>query len=130
MRRLLELVRTLRGPGGCAWDREQTYQSFRYCLVEEAREAVLAIERGDFQNLKEELGDTLFNLCFLVNLAEEDGHFTLDEVIEGSLEKMIRRHPHVFGDEVASTGAEAKAAFYRAKAQENKLREQPRADDE
>ena len=86
MRRLLELVRTLRGPGGCAWDREQTYQSFRYCLVEEAREAVLAIERGDFQNLKEELGDTLFNLCFLVNLAEEDGHFTLDEVIEGSRE--------------------------------------------
>lgn len=118
MRRLLELARTLRAPGGCAWDQEQTYQSFRHCLVEEAREAVLAIERGDFENLKEELGDTLFNLCFLVNLAEEDGYFTLEEVITSSLEKMIRRHPHVFGDEQATTEAEASALFYRAKEQE------------
>lgn len=118
MKRLLDLARKLRAPGGCPWDQEQTFQSFRHCLVEEAREAVLAIERGDWENLEEELGDTLFNLVFLINLAEEQGHFTLEQVIAGSLEKMIRRHPHVFGDQPAATAEEAAARFYLAKAQE------------
>lgn len=115
MQRLMDLVRRLRAPDGCPWDRAQTARSYRHCLVEECREVVLAIERGDAENLREELGDALFALAFLVGLQEEAGETTLDEVIDGAVEKMIRRHPHVFGDAVASTPEEALAAFAAAK---------------
>lgn len=118
MKRLLELARALRAPGGCPWDQAQSLASFRHCLVEEAREVVLAIERGDHENLAEELGDTLFCVVFMINLASERGLFTADEVIEQTLRKLVRRHPHVFGDEQADTPEEALAAFERAKAAE------------
>ena len=114
----MTLIRQLRGDGGCPWDRAQSMRSFRHCLVEECREVAMAIERGDLDNLCEELGDALFAIGFLINLADERGAFALDDVIEHNLEKMVRRHPHVFGDVAASTPEEALAAFEAAKAAE------------
>ncbi len=116
MERLLALARTLRV--ACPWDRAQTLRSYRHCLVEEAQEVALAVERGDVANLQEELGDALFTLGFLVNLAAEQGAFTFDDVVEGAHAKLVRRHPHVFGDVLAATPEEAIAAFERAKAAE------------
>lgn len=113
---LLELARTLRNPEkGCPWDCAQTFESFKNCLVNEAKEAVDAITAEDFKNLKEELGDTLFNIIFLVNLAEEKKLFTLDDVVDGVYQKMIVRHPHVFGDKKAANAAEAYQLFQEAK---------------
>lgn len=119
MKRLLDIARALRDPEtGCAWDLAQDFLSFREHLVGEAAEVVRAIEDDDHDNLCEELGDTLFNLCFLVNLAEEKGYFTLEDVIAGAARKMIGRHPHVFGGERAATPEEAARRFYEAKERE------------
>jgi len=116
MHKLMELAKYLRNPdNGCPWDRAQTFDTFKHCLLDEAQEAIAAIEKKDFLNLKEELGDTLFNLIFITNLAEEQGLFTLDDVIDGVYQKMITRHPHVFGDKKAKTPEEAYAFFQEAK---------------
>jgi MazG family protein len=96
----------LREPGGCPWDREQTYESLRSYLIEECYEVAEALDRGDAGALREELGDLLLQIVFLSRLAMEDGAFTVDDVIQGIVEKMIRRHPHVFGTESADTPAE------------------------
>jgi putative nucleotidyltransferase with HDIG domain len=123
MERLLKLARFLRDPEkGCPWDREQTFASFKECLVKEATEVSQAIEKEDFANLKEELGDTLFNLVFLINLAEERGLFTKDAVVEAAYHKILSRHPHVFGGEKAKSAQEALDSFTKAK-EENKARE-------
>lgn len=117
MHKLMQLAKILRDPeNGCPWDRAQTFDTFKKCLVDEAQEAIAAIEKKDFENLKEELGDTMFNIIFLVNLAEEQGLFTLDDVIDGVHSKMITRHPHVFGDQKAKTPEEALQRFREAKA--------------
>ncbi len=102
---LMELVRVLRHPGGCPWDQEQTHRSIRRNLLEEAYEAAEAIDSGDVDGLKEELGDVLLQVCFHASIEEDAGRFTLDDVADGVCKKLIYRHPHVFGDvNVHSTG--------------------------
>ncbi len=96
---LLELMKALRDPqSGCPWDIRQTSQSIAGYTLEETHEALSAIERGDIQNLKEELGDLLFHIVFHSRIAEENGDFDFADVIEAVVSKMTRRHPHVFGD--------------------------------
>lgn len=95
---LENIVRLLRHPGGCPWDQEQTHQSIRRNFLEEAYEAVEAIDNGDVDGLKEELGDVLLQVCFHASIEEDAGRFTLDEVADGVCKKLIYRHPHVFGE--------------------------------
>jgi MazG family protein len=96
--RLVEIMRTLRGPGGCPWDREQTLASLRPFLLEETYEALEAIDRGDVADLREELGDLLFEVVFLAQICAESGAFTVTDAIDSIASKLVRRHPHVFGD--------------------------------
>lgn len=104
--RLDELIATmerLRAPGGCAWDREQTHASLVQYLVEESAELVEAIESGSDAEMVEELGDVLYQVLFHADLATEEGRFTLEDVAAHMTQKMVGRHPHVFGDVVAET---------------------------
>jgi MazG family protein len=106
---LLDLVATearLRGPGGCPWDREQTHASLARHLVEESYELLDAIEEGDAEHLREELGDLLLQVVFHAQMAEDAGDFDVDGVARAINEKLVRRHPHVFGDLRADTPAE------------------------
>lgn len=95
---LIDVVKKLRSPEGCPWDREQTLESLTPHIIEEAYELVDAIQTGVTTDIQEELGDVLLHVVMLSNMAEEDGHFSLLNVIQTITEKMIRRHPHVFGD--------------------------------
>lgn len=104
--RLREIMHTLRSPGGCPWDQEQTHESIRAQLLEECYEALEAIDQKDDVLLREELGDVLLHVVFHAQLAEERGVFTLDEVAQGIREKLVRRHPHVFGDDKLKTSDE------------------------
>ena len=100
---LYEIVKTLCGPGGCPWDREQTPYSLRTNLVEEAYEVVSAIEEGDDENLQEELGDLMLVATMMACIKEQDGAFTVADALEEICEKLVRRHPHVFGDAKKNT---------------------------
>ena len=101
---LVAIMNRLRDPGGCPWDREQTYATLRGYLIEECYEVVDALDRADLPALCEELGDLLFQIVFLARLASEDGVFAAADVVEGIAAKMTRRHPHVFeGDTVADS---------------------------
>lgn len=100
--RLRGIVARLRAPDGCPWDKEQTHASLRGALIEECYEVIDAIERGDDANLREELGDLLLHVVMHAQMAGERSAFTLEEVAAEVCEKMIRRHPHVFGDKLAS----------------------------
>ncbi|MDI9569543.1 MAG: nucleoside triphosphate pyrophosphohydrolase [Pseudomonadota bacterium] len=124
---LLALIRTLRGPGGCPWDRVQTEKDLKRHLLDEAYEVLDAIDSGAPAELREELGDLLFQILFLAVLAEERGHFDFSGVIQEIGEKMIRRHPHVFGDAQVRDVGEVKANWERIKTiQERKIaRESP-----
>lgn len=95
---LLATTARLRAPDGCPWDREQTHRTICDCLVEEVAELVQAIDRNDVENLREELGDLLFHVAMHAQMAAEAGQFTFDDVAREVNEKMVRRHPHVFGD--------------------------------
>ena len=95
---LVQIMARLRAPDGCPWDREQTLQSLRPFLLEETYEALEALDRNDSAGLREELGDLLFEVVFLARIAEDAGHFTIDDAIADVAAKLIRRHPHVFGD--------------------------------
>jgi MazG family protein len=104
--RLCEIVRQLRAPGGCPWDREQTHQSLVPGLLEEAYEVADAIRARDDANLREELGDLLLQVAMHAQIASEEGRFTIGEVAQEVADKLVRRHPHVFGDSDArDTGA-------------------------
>ena len=94
---LNRIMALLRQPGGCPWDREQTHESIRRNMLEEAYEAVEAIDEKDPGHLKEELGDVLLQVVFHARMAEEEGLFTLDDVVDGICKKLVFRHPHVFG---------------------------------
>lgn len=98
----LRIIKTLRSENGCPWDREQTHQSLKPCMMEEAAEVVSAIRQydqtGDFENLREELGDVLLQVVMHAEIAGEEGLFTMEDVVNEVAEKMVRRHPHVFGD--------------------------------
>lgn len=95
---LLSIMRRLRGPGGCPWDAEQTHESLTRYLLEETYEVIEAIDDKSPQHLKEELGDLLLQPVFHAAIAEESGDFTMRDIIDTLCEKLIRRHPHVFGD--------------------------------
>lgn len=122
--RLNAIMRTLRDPdGGCPWDVEQTFATIAPCTVEEAYEVADAIERGDWDDLKSELGDLLFQVVFHARMAEEAGLFVFDDVVEAIADKLTRRHPHVFGDEAARMdGAAQKARWEDIKAGERKAK--------
>lgn len=96
--RLRAIMHRLRAPGGCPWDAEQTHKSLVSNLIEETYETIDAIQTGDCDHLREELGDLLLQVVFHAELANENGHFNLDDIAEGISEKLIRRHPHVFGE--------------------------------
>jgi ATP diphosphatase len=120
---LLNLVKRLRAPDGCPWDREQTTHSVAPYLLEEAYEAVEAIEAGDVEEALNELGDLLFQVVFMTNLYAEAGGFDLAQVIERVTAKMIRRHPHVFGDMKVENAQEVKGLWGQVKAAERQGRE-------
>lgn len=94
--RLVEIMRVLRGPGGCPWDREQSHASLRPFVLEETYELLEAIESGSARHVREELGDYLFEGVFLAQISEEAGDFTIGDAIDGICDKLVRRHPHVF----------------------------------
>ena len=115
---LVELMAKLRGPDGCPWDRKQTTNSLKPFLVEECYEVIDALEEGNPDKIKEELGDLLFQIIFHSRIAEERGEFTIRDVIETNVEKMVRRHPHVFGDEKLATDKEVLANWEEIKKKE------------
>ncbi len=112
---LLALMARLRGDGGCPWDREQTRASLKPYLLEEAYEVLEAIDEGSRDHLIEELGDLLFQVVFHCEIAGELGEFTMADVLDRLADKMIRRHPHVFGDRVVADAREALAQWERIK---------------
>jgi tetrapyrrole methylase family protein/MazG family protein len=119
--RLLDLVRVmarLRGPGGCPWDREQDHRSLARHLLEETHEALEAIDAGDRELLREELGDVLLQVVFHAQMAADDGAWDVDDVAEGIVRKLIRRHPHVFGEIEVSGADEVLVNWERIKAEE------------
>lgn len=115
---LVSVVARLRSENGCPWDREQTFESLRPRLLEEAGEVVRAVDSGDRENLCEELGDLLFHVLIYSQIAAESGAFRLEDVIDGVCEKMIRRHPHVFGEPRALTPEESLKLWNEIKKQE------------
>lgn len=98
---LIEIVRLLRAPGGCPWDREQTHTSIRQNFIEEVYEAIEAIDTSDTELLREELGDVLLQVVMHTQMEKEQGNFEFDDIVDGVCKKLIIRHPHVFGDTVA-----------------------------
>jgi len=125
LEKFAEIIAKLRDPnGGCPWDLEQTYQTMPPHILEEAYEVVEAINQDDRKELKEELGDLLMQVVFLSQLAQEEGAFTLDDVIDGITDKIIRRHPHVFGEIKAENSDEVLKNWGNIKQQERYQKEQ------
>ncbi|MFC6486808.1 nucleoside triphosphate pyrophosphohydrolase [Nitratireductor sp. GCM10026969] len=117
--RLIEIMAALRDPEtGCAWDAEQDFASIAPYTIEEAYEVLDAIQRGDMNDLRDELGDLLLQVVFHARMAEETGRFDFGDVVEAITTKMIRRHPHVFGDEDSREAGMAKGMWERIKAEE------------
>jgi tetrapyrrole methylase family protein/MazG family protein len=115
---LIEVVKKLRAPDGCPWDREQTHRSLRPNMLEEAYEAVDAIDDNDMAHLKEELGDVLLQVLLHSQIASEEGAFDIDDVANELKTKLIHRHPHVFGNAKINTADEVKAEWDKLKAEE------------
>jgi len=131
--RLLDLVRVmarLRAPGGCPWDREQTHRSLARHLLEEAHETLDAIDRDDRDALRDELGDVLLQVMFHAQMAADDGAWDVDDVAEGIVAKLIRRHPHVFGDVEVSGAEEVLTNWEKIKADEKEGGERPPVEDD
>jgi MazG family protein len=118
--KLVGVMARLRAPGGCPWDREQTHATLRTYLIEEAYEVLDAMDSGDDLKFAEELGDLLLQVLFHAQLAQEEGRFTIADVVREIYEKMIRRHPHVFGNKRAKTAADVLKNWEKIKAQERK----------
>ena len=110
----------LRGPGGCPWDQEQTHASLVRCLIDEASELIDTIDRGDYPHMREELGDVLIQVVFHACIAEEKGQFNFEDVAHDINEKLIRRHPHVFGAGKLETSEQVIAKWEEIKAKEKK----------
>ena len=127
---LVDVQARLRAPGGCPWDREQTHLTLRTYLIEEAYEVLDAIEKGSPQELTEELGDLLLQVLFHADLAREIGAFDISDVITGIHDKMVRRHPHVFGDVKAETSGEVLKNWAQLKAKEKQEASRERATSE
>lgn len=118
---LVALQARLRAPGGCPWDREQTHQTLKTYLIEEAYEVLDALEHGGPNELTEELGDLLLQILFHSDIAREAGRFDIADVISGIHEKMVRRHPHVFGNVKADTPQQVLKNWAQLKAQEKRV---------
>ena len=127
--RLIEIMAALRDPEtGCPWDLEQDFASIRHYTIEEAYEVADAIERGDFGDLREELGDLLLQPIYHAQMAREAGHFDIGDVIYAITEKLIRRHPHVFGEDAARDATMAKGRWEAIKAEERAAKADRRGD--
>ena len=118
---LLDIIAQLRSEHGCPWDRAQTHESMISCLRDECEEVVEAIGLGDDENLCEELGDVLLQVLLHAQIAKEEGRFTMEDVVNGLAEKMVRRHPHVFGDEEYGSLEENKKRWEEIKQAEREL---------
>src|SRR5436309_13123439 len=117
--RLIEIMAALRTPGfGCPWDLEQNFQTIAPYTIEEAYEVADAISRGDLDDLKDELGDLLLQVVFHARMAEEERAFAFGDVVQAITEKLIRRHPHVFGDTAPMSTGQVNVQWDRIKAQE------------
>lgn len=116
---LLDIVTRLRAPNGCPWDQKQTPQSFKPYIIEEAHELIEAVDLNDPNHVREELGDMLFQVAFLSGLYNEEGHFSMEDVLATIIEKMIRRHPHVFGDTKVASEEDLRKQWNDIKAKEN-----------
>src|ERR1043166_5739999 len=110
----------LRGPDGCPWDREQTFDTIKPYTLEETYEVLDAIDRRDWNGLAEELGDFMLQAVFYAQMASEEKHFTIGDALDAINEKLVRRHPHVFGTEHAQTGDDVKRIWGEVKAAEKK----------
>ena len=120
---LVQVMDQLRSPGGCPWDAEQTHESLARYLLEETYEALEAMDQGDLSSLREELGDLLLQVVFHARIAQEtDSTFSLDAIAQGVVDKLVRRHPHVFTDLVVSSNEELEANWAKIK-EEEKQRE-------
>ncbi|MCK4521693.1 MAG: nucleotide pyrophosphohydrolase [Nanoarchaeota archaeon] len=117
---LVNVLKKLRTPRGCHWDREQTIETMKDDILGEAQEVAEAIDKKDYKNLEEELGDLLWTVIMIINIADEKGLFKMEEVLEKTKKKVIRRHPHVFGKVKAKNAEEAEKMFLEAKAKEKK----------
>lgn len=119
---LVEIMAVLRSENGCPWDREQTHDSIKNCLIEETYEVVEEINKGGIDGLCEELGDLMLQIVFHAQIEQEKGTFDINDVISGICRKLINRHPHVFGGESANTADEAVDLWYRNKKKEKGLK--------
>jgi MazG family protein len=126
--RAVEIMERLRAPGGCPWDREQTFDSIKPYTLEETYEVLEAIDQRDWQELPGELGDLLLQVLFYSEMAKEQGTFSIDDVLERLSSKLVDRHPHVFGDVRAETSADVKRNWEALKVEERKKREQETSD--
>lgn len=122
LNRLIEIVDKLLSPEGCPWDREQTLNSVRKHVIEEANEVVEAIEKGDNEHMAEEVGDLLFNVLFLCRLGEKENRFTTSQVIQTLCDKLVRRHPHVFGGEKLETSEQVLKQWKEIKQREKEAK--------
>jgi MazG family protein len=118
--RAVSIMARLRGPGGCPWDREQTFDSIKPYTLEETYEVLEAIDNRDWDELTGELGDLLLQVLFYAQMAKDQGAFSIDEVLDRLSSKLIDRHPHVFGDEKAETSSDVLRNWQRLKAEEKK----------
>ena len=116
--RLVALMARLRAPGGCPWDREQTFDSIKPHTLEETYEVLDAIDRRDWPDLAEELGDYILQAVFYAQMAAEQGLFTIEDALDAINQKLLRRHPHIFGDESAETAGDVKRIWSEVKAAE------------
>ncbi|PLX50157.1 MAG: nucleoside triphosphate pyrophosphohydrolase [Desulfobulbaceae bacterium] len=117
---LIEIIEKLRGPEGCPWDKKQSPQSLKPYLLEETHELAEAIDAADGDHIKEELGDLFFQISFLALLHQEKKQFTIADSLQGIIDKMVRRHPHVFTDEVFASDEAIRQNWQKIKAQEKK----------
>lgn len=117
---LVALVARLRAPDGCPWDRDQTHASLRRAFLEECYEALEALDAGDSAALAEELGDVLVHAAFHCRIADESGAFTADTVLQGAIDKLVRRHPHVFGDAKVESVQEVEQQWEALKREERR----------
>ena len=122
--KLKGIIAELRGPGGCPWDIKQTHESLKKYLIEEAYEVIEAIQEQDVDHLIEELGDVLLQVLLHAQIGEDDGYFNIDDVIEGLSAKMVRRHPHVFGDRVAETAEDVVKNWQEIKQEEKGMQQE------
>lgn len=115
---LVSIMDLLRSPEGCPWDRKQDLDTMVDCLKEELDEVIAAMKARDGENLKEEIGDLLFNLIFVARLGKEEGWFTMEDAVVGIRDKIVRRHPHVFGEKKLETAEEVLEQWGRIKEEE------------